>query len=90
MNLRRVQKKGDKGLSQEYEKYRTVQHKNRKEPLPKITSTAMMDICDTEWPDDTSTFDIEEGISDIKYGKNEKNYEEKEAKCSDDTSTVDM
>ena len=41
-----VQRKGDKGLSQEYEKDRTVQHKNSKETLPKITSPAIMDICE--------------------------------------------
>ena len=54
MNLHRVQKKGDKGLPQEYEKDRTVQHKNSKATLPMIASPAMMDTCETECPDDTS------------------------------------
>ena len=34
MNLLRVPKKGDKGLSYEYEKDKTVQYKKRKATLP--------------------------------------------------------
>ena len=33
---------------------------------------------------------MEEGENDRNYGKNEKNDEEKEAECLDDTSPVDM
>ena len=46
MNLHRVQQKGDKGLSQEYENYRTVQHKKRKTTLQKIASPDMMHKCE--------------------------------------------
>ena len=46
MNLNRVQKKGEKLSSQEYDKDRTVQHKNRKAKLPKIVSPDIMDICE--------------------------------------------
>ena len=79
MNLHRVQQKGDKGLSQEYEKDRTVQHKKRKATLPKIAYPDMMDICEAEFQDDTSPVDMEEGVNDVKYDKNENNDEEKEA-----------
>ena len=51
MNLHRIQQKGYKLFSQEYEKYRTVQQKNRKATLPKIASPAMMDICEAEFLD---------------------------------------
>ena len=46
MNLHKVQQKVEKGLSQEYEKDRTVQHKKRKATLPKIASPNMKDICE--------------------------------------------
>ena len=59
-------------MSQEYEKDRTVQQKKRKETLPKIESTAMMDICETECSDETSLVEMEEGVKDRKYDKNEK------------------
>ena len=59
-------------MYQEYEKYRTAQHKKRKEILPKITSPDMMDICETEWPADTSPVDMEEGVNDRKYDRNKK------------------
>ena len=72
MNLHSIQQKLDKGLSKEYEKDRTVQHKKRRETLPKIASPAMMDICDAEFPDETSTVDMEEGVSNRKDNKNEK------------------
>ena len=72
MNLSRVQQKGDKGLSQEYEKDRTIQHKKRKATLPKIASPAMMDICEAECLYETSPVDMEEGVNDIKDDKNEK------------------
>ena len=70
MNLHRVQQKGDKGLSQEYEKDRTVQHKKRKATLPKIASPAMMDTCETEFSDDSSPMDEEGGVSDRNDDKN--------------------
>ena len=43
-------------MSQEYEKDKTVQYKSRKETLPKITSPAMMGICEVrdKFPDGTS------------------------------------
>ena len=58
--------------SQEYDKDRTVQHKKRKATLPHIASPAMMDICEAEFPDDTSPVDMEEGVNDRKDDKNEK------------------
>ena len=73
MNLHRVQQKEEKWLSQEYEKDRTVQHKKMKAALPKIASTAMMDICEAECPDDISPIEMEEGVNDIKDYKNKKN-----------------
>ena len=39
----------------------------------------MMDICEAEFQDDTSPVDMEEGVNDVKYDKNENNDEEKEA-----------
>ena len=56
-------------LSQEYEKDRTVQHKNMKATLPNIASPAMMDICEAEFPDDTSTIEMDEGVNDRKDDK---------------------
>ena len=62
MNLHRVQKKGDKLLLQEYDRDRTAQYKKRKETLPKITSPAMMEICEVryECPDDISPVSMED------------------------------
>ena len=78
MNLHRVQKKGEELYFQEYDKDRKLQHKNRKATLPKITSPAMMDICEAELPDYTSPVYTEEGVHYRKDDKNEKNDEEKE------------
>ena len=89
MNLHRVQQKWDKVLYQEYEKYRTVQHKKRKATLPKIAYPAMMDICEAKLPDDTSLVNMEEGINDRKYYNSEQNDEKKEAECPYETSPVD-
>ena len=72
MNLNRLQQKVDKGFSQEYEKDRTVQHTKRKATPPKIASPAMMDIYESECPDNTSPVDMEEGVYDRKDDKNEK------------------
>ena len=36
MNFHMVQQKGDKGLSQEYKKYRTVQHKRGNKHSPRL------------------------------------------------------
>ena len=69
MNLHRVQQKGYKGLSHEYEKDRTVQHKNSKTTLPRITLPDMMDICEAECPHYISPVDMEEGVNDINYDK---------------------
>ena len=90
INLLRVQQKGENGLSQEYEKYITVQHKKRKSTLPKIASPNMMDICEAECPDDTSPVDMEEDVIDRKDDNNEKNDEEKLPECPDDTSSVEI
>ena len=76
--------------SQEYEKDRTVQHKNNKSKLPKIASPAKMNTSEAELSDDTSPTEKEEGVNDIKDDKNKKNDKYKEPKCPDDTSTVDM
>ena len=57
MNLRRLQKKGEIFLSQEYYKDITVQHKNRKVTLTKIASPALMDTCEAESSDETSTIE---------------------------------
>ena len=91
MNLHKVQQKGYKGFSQEYEKYRTVQHKNRKATLLKIASPAMMDIYlyEAECPDDTSPVEMEEGVNDRKDDKDENNDEGKESELPEDTSPVD-
>ena len=77
-------------LSQEYEKDRTVQHNKRKATHHKITSPAMMDICEAEWPYDASLIDMKEGVNDRKDDKNKIYDEEKEAKWPDDTSPVDI
>ena len=55
MNLHRVPKKGEELLSQQYDRDRTVQYKNRKLTLPKIASPAMMATCEVrdEYPDDS-------------------------------------
>ena len=70
--MHRVQQKGDKGLSQDYEKDRTVKHKKRKSTPPKIAYSAMMNICEAECPDYTSTVDMEEGVNDRKDENNKK------------------
>ena len=45
---------------------------------------------EVECLDDTSPVEIEEGVSDRKYDKNEKNDEEKEAERPDDTSPINV
>ena len=50
----------------------------------------MMDICEAEFPDDTSPVEAEEGVHDRKYDKNKRCFEENEAELSDDTSPVEM
>ena len=69
MNLDGVQNEGENFSSQEYDKYRTVQHKKRKGALPKIASTAKMNTSEAEFSDDTSSIEKEEGVNDIKYDK---------------------
>ena len=54
-----IQQKGDRGLSKKYEKDRTVQQKKSKATLPRIAYPDMMDIFDSECPDDTSPVDME-------------------------------
>ena len=66
-------------MSQEYEKYRTVQHKKRKAKLPNIAYAAMMDICEAECSYDTSPVEMKEDVSDRKDEKIKKNDEGKEA-----------
>ena len=76
--------------SQEYDKDRTVQQKKRKSAFPKIASPSMMDTCEddgknkkfdeekeAEFPDDTSTVDMEEGVNYRKDDSDEKNDKEK-------------
>ena len=70
MNLHKVPKKGEILSSQEYDKDRTVQHKNRKAKLPKIVSPDIMDICEAEFSDGTSPIENEEGVNYRKYDKN--------------------
>ena len=57
-----VQKKGEELSSQEYDKDRTVQYKNRKETLPEITSPAVVEICEVryKYPDDLSLVMMED------------------------------
>ena len=90
MNLDRVQKKGEKLSSHEYDKYRTVQHKKRKGTLPKIASPAKMNKSAAYFSDKTSPIEKQEGVNDRKDDKNKKHFEEKEAEFPDETSTVDM
>ena len=70
INLNRVQKKGGKLSSHEYDNDRTVQHKNRKGTLPKIASPAKMNKSETEFSDKTSPIEKEEGVNDRKDDKN--------------------
>ena len=89
MDLDRVQKKGKKWSSQEYDKDITVQHKKRKGTLPKIASPAKMNKSEAELSDETSHIEKEEGVNDRKDDKNKKHFEEKEAEFPDETSTVE-
>ena len=50
----------------------------------------MMDICEAECLDDTSTVDVEEAVNHRKDYNNEIIDEEKEAECLDDTAPVDI
>ena len=52
-------------MSQEYDRDRTVQYKNRKATLPKITYPDMMNICEVidECPDDTSPVVMEDCVN---------------------------
>ena len=50
----------------------------------------MMDIYESEFPDDTSPVDMDEGLNYRKDDKNEKDDYEKEVECPDDTSPVDV
>ena len=69
MNLHRVQKKGEELSSQQYDKYRTVQYKNRKETLPKITYPAVMATCEVidEYSDDSSPVVMEDFVNKKLY-----------------------
>ena len=90
-------KKGYRLSPQEYDKEITVQYKNRKETLPKITPPAMMELCAIrdEYTDDTSPVvmkdclnkNLDEILRDITYNETEKNrYSMKMVikKCPDD------
>ena len=70
MNLHRVPKKGETFPPQEYDKVRTVQHKNRISTLPKIASPAKMNTIESEFSEDTSTIEKEEVVNDRKDDKN--------------------
>ena len=76
--------------SQEYDKYRTVQQKNRKGTPPRIASPAKMNKSEAELSDETSPINKEECVNYIKDDKNKKYDEDKESEWPDDTSTVDM
>ena len=70
MNLDRVQKKGEKLSSREYDKVRTVQHKNRKGTLPNIASPAKINTSESESSDENYPIEKEEGLN---YRTDEKN-----------------
>ena len=59
-------------MSQEYEIYSKFQHKKRKATPPKIAFPDLMDICEAEYPDDTSPVEMEEDVSYRKHDNNEK------------------
>ena len=59
-------------MSQEYEKDRTVKHKNNKATLPNIASPDTMDISEAECPDETSHVEMEKGVNDINDDKDKK------------------
>ena len=86
----RVQKKGENFSSHEYDKDRTVQHKNRKGTLPKIASPAKTNTSDTELSDETSPIDKEEGVNDRKDDNNKRYNEDKEPVFPDGTSSVEI
>ena len=65
-----VQKKGEQLSSHEYEKDRTVKHKESKGSLPKMASPAKMNTSESELSDDTSPIENEEGVNYRKYDKN--------------------
>ena len=90
INLDRVQKKGEKVSSREYDKDITVQHKNRKGTLPKTTSPAKKNISDAEFSDEISPIDKEKGVHNIKDEKNKKSNEDKEPVLPYDTSSAEM
>ena len=76
--------------SQEYDKDRTVQHKNRKGALPKITYLDRMNTSEGKFLDDTSPIYKEEGVNDRKDKKNKKYDEDKDPEYPDDTSADEM
>ena len=75
---------------QEYEKDRTVSHKNRKVTLPKIASPDKMDTSEAELSDDNYPIEKEEAVNYRKDDRNKKYDEDKEAGFPDDASTVEM
>ena len=75
----------------------TTREKNQKNNNTQIycwkekeTNWDTLDKVIEEHPDDTFPVDTDESINDINDDKNEKNDEEKDAECPDDTSPVDM
>ena len=66
INLYRVYKKREELSSQEYDKDRTVQYKNRKTTLPNITSPAVVEICEVryEYNDNSSPAGMEDCVND--------------------------
>ena len=83
-------KKKEKLSSHEHDKDRTVQHKKRKETLPKIAYPSQKNTSDAEFSDDTSPIEKEKGVNDRKDDRSEKNDEGGEAEKPDDTLPVDM
>ena len=56
--------------SHEYDKDRKGQQKKRKKTLPKIVSPDKMNLSETDFSDETSLIDKEDGLNDRKDEKN--------------------
>ena len=103
MNLHRLKIKGDELLSQEYDRDRTVQYKQREAKLPNITSPDMIDICEVrdEYHDDTSPvvmgayvnknlYEIHRDVSELDIENIRDTMKMIIEECPDYTSPVDM
>ena len=90
MNLDRVEKKRENFSSHQYDRDRTVQHKNRNGTLLKIASRANMNTSEAELSDDNFPIEKEEGVNVRKDDNNTKYDEYKEPEFPDDNSSVEM